>query len=95
MMPLASLIILLGLTTGCASRLQAKPEHQTQVFKEHVKEGLVAEAVVLMSIHLEVFNSDVQSSLELWIEQSAYQLCVARRLTICNRLDPSAGPASC
>ena len=95
MMPIVFLIILLGLTTGCASTLQAKPERLTQAFQEHVKEGLVAEAVVLMSIHLEVFNSDVQSSLELWIEQSAYQLCVARRLTICNRLDPTAGPASC
>ena len=47
MMPVALLIILLGLTTtGCASTLQAKPAHQTQAFKEHVKEGLLAEAVV-------------------------------------------------
>jgi len=46
MMPIAFLIILLGLTTGCASTLQAKPERLTQAFQEHVKEGLVAEAVV-------------------------------------------------
>ena len=46
MMPIAILIILLGLTTGCASTLQAKPEHQTQAFEEHAKDGLVAEAVV-------------------------------------------------
>ena len=46
MIPIALLIILLGLTTGCASTLQAKPEHQTQAFKEHIKEGLIAEAVV-------------------------------------------------
>lgn len=46
MMPIALLIILFGLTTGCASTLQAKPEHQTQAFKEHAEEGLVAEAVV-------------------------------------------------
>ena len=33
----------------------------------------------------EVFNSwgDVQNSLEFWTEQSAYQLCVARRGTNC------------
>jgi len=46
MMPIAFLIILLGVTTGCASTLQAKPERLTQAFQEHVKEGLVAEAVV-------------------------------------------------
>ena len=33
----------------------------------------------------QVFNSwgDVQNSLEFWTEQSAYQLCVARRGTTC------------
>ena len=46
MMPIAVLLILLGLMTGCASTLQAKPEHKTQAFKEQAKEGLVAEAVV-------------------------------------------------
>jgi len=46
MMPIALLIILLGLTTACSSTLQAKPQHQTQRFEEHVKEGFVAEAVV-------------------------------------------------
>ena len=46
MMPTWLLIILLSLTTGCASTLQAKPEHLTQAFRENAKVGVVAEAVV-------------------------------------------------
>lgn len=46
MIPIVLLFIFLGLTTGCASTLQAKPEHRTQAFKENAKEGVVAEAVV-------------------------------------------------
>ena len=46
MMPIVLLFVLLGLTTGCASTLQAKPEHQTNTFKETSKLGIAAEAVV-------------------------------------------------
>lgn len=46
MMPTALLIILLGFSMGCASTLQAKPEHQTSAFRENAKAGIAAEAVV-------------------------------------------------
>ena len=42
----ALLIIFLGVTTGCASTLQAKPEHQTNAFIENAKQGIATEAVV-------------------------------------------------
>ena len=46
MIPIALLLIFLGLTTGCASTLQAKPEHQSHAFNESAKGRIVTEAVV-------------------------------------------------
>ena len=42
----ALLIALLALVEGCASTLQAKPEHQSDLFKDNAKLGIAAEAVV-------------------------------------------------
>lgn len=42
----ALLIAVLALTEGCASTLQAKPEHQSDLFKDNAKLGIAVEAVV-------------------------------------------------
>lgn len=43
---IALLIAVLALAEGCASTLQAKPEHQTNAFKENTKGRVIVEAVV-------------------------------------------------